>query len=181
MKIIAILLTVGLLTLSCSNKLTESKVEKIVSECLEQNPIYGEANIVSGQISLYAFEYLERYKKLEKNGFLKIEEKSPSNGWYTKYYEITLSEKIKPYIIDSEEGISGKFLLNKVKLYTLKVDKIGSIQEIPSMNRAEVSVTYDKGDKTPLYEYFQTDKTEYTTKKINLKKTENQGWIFCEK
>ena len=68
-----------------------------------------------------------------------------------------------------------------VKLYTNKLDKVGSIQEIPSMNIAEVSVTYKKEDKTPFYDVLEKDKTDFNTKKIALRKTENNGWIYCEK
>lgn len=59
--------------------------------------------------------------------------------------------------------------------------KLVSIQEIPSMNIAEVSVTYKKEDKTPFYDVLEKDKTDFNTKKIALKKTENNGWIYCEK
>ncbi len=33
-------------------------------------------------------------------------------------------------------------------------------------------------EKTPFYDVFETDKTEFKTEKILLRKTENQGWIY---
>ena len=43
------------------------------------------------------------------------------------------------------------------------------------------SVTYKKEDKTPFYDVLEKDKTDFNTKKIALRKTENNGWIYCEK
>ncbi len=54
-----------------------------------------------------------------------------------------MTDKSKSYVIESKD-ISENTKVNYVKLYTNKLDKVGSIQEIPSMNIAEVSVTYKK-------------------------------------
>ena len=49
------------------------------------------------------------------------------------------------------------------------------------MNIAEVTVTFLKDNKTPFYDALEQDKTDFETKKISLKKTENKGWVYCEK
>lgn len=179
MKRILLLSILSLFFISCSDKLTESKVEDLVNECLTKNPIYGQSILRSGKTSYLSEDDVIKYKELEKNGFLKIEEKVVKSGWYTdKYQLITLSNKSKPFIIETKEY--GEAKANTVKLFTYKLDKVGSIQEIPSMNVAEVSVTYKKDAKTPFYDLFETDKTDFITKKIVIKKTENKGWIYCE-
>ena len=126
-------------------------------------------------------EEIKQYQELQKKGLLTIESKEEKNGWFTnKFQLIALTDKSKTYVIESKD-ISENVKTNYVKLYTNKLDKVGSIQEIPSMNIAEVSVTYKKEDKTPFYDVLEKDKTDFNTKKIALRKTENNGWIYCEK
>lgn len=181
MKNILTLLLICLFTFSCSDKLSVSKVENIVNECLEKSPKYGEADLYSGTTPRYSSENLRKYQDLQKNGYLKLENKEYQRRWYTeKYQEITLSDKSKPYIITTEETAGSNTKTNIVKLYTLKLDKVGAIREIPARNIAEVEVTYIKENKTPLYDFMETDKTNYISRIIRLKKTENNGWIYCE-
>ena len=181
MKKLLFLSVLSIFAISCSDKLSESKVEKIVNECSEKNPIYGKGIIRSGKVSYMSEEEIKQYQELQKKGLLTIESKEEKNGWFTnKFQLIALTDKSKTYVIESKD-ISENVKTNYVKLYTNKLDKVGSIQVIPSMNIAEVSVTYKKEDKTPFYDVLEKDKTDFNTKKIALRKTENNGWIYCEK
>jgi hypothetical protein len=180
MKKFLIILIASIFTLSCTNKLSESKVEEELNECLKNDPIYGKSIIVSGIVSNISFDKIKIYRELERLGFIKIEKKIFSSKWIlSRYNLITITNKAKPFIIDTKDY--GEYKSNYIRLYSYKLDKIGSIQEIPSLNTAEVTVTYKKDLKTPLYDIFETDKTDFITKKINFNKTENQGWIYCEK
>jgi hypothetical protein len=161
---------------SCSDNLTESKVEELVNDCLSKNPIYGQSILESGRVNYLSNENIKNYQELEKKGYLKIEEKTHRSGW--KSHQIELTDKAKPYILETNNY--GETISNKIKLFTHKLDKVGSIQEIPSMNIAEVSVTYKKDEKTPFYDLMEIDKTDFIIKKIGIKKTENKGWIYCE-
>jgi hypothetical protein len=179
MKRILVLSIISLFSLSCSDKLSESKVEDLVNECLAKNPVYGRSIIQSGKVSYLSEDEIKKYQDLDKKGFLKIEGKVVKNGWFTKkYQQVTLTQKTQPFITETKEY--GETKSNIVKLFTFKLDKVGSIQEIPSMNIAQVSVTYKKDEKTPFYDVFEDDKTDFITKKITLKKTENKGWIYCD-
>ncbi|AFR36795.1 hypothetical protein [Riemerella anatipestifer] len=181
MKKTLFLSVLSLLTISCSDKLSESKVKSLVNECLEKDPIYGKGVIRSGKVSYMSEEDINQYQELQKKGLLTIESKEEKSGWFTnKFQLVALTDKSKSYVIESKD-ISENTKINYVKLYTNKLDKVGSIQEIPSMNIAEVSVTYKKEDKTPFYDVLEKDKTDFNMKKIALKKTENSGWIYCEK
>ena len=76
-----------------------------------------------------------------------VEKKEEKYGWMIRnYYQIELTEKCKPYVIETNKYSETNS--NKIKLFTYKLDKVGSIQEIPSMNIAEVSVTYKKDAKS---------------------------------
>ena len=181
MKRILFLGSLSLLTISCSNKLSESKVEKLVNECLEKNPTYGQGIIRTGKISYMSDEDVKIYQELAKKGLLTIENKEVKDGWYTsKFQMVTLTDKSKSYVIETKDNY-GDSKSNYVKLYTNKLDKVGSIQEIPSMNVAEVTVTFKKDAKTPFYDLLEKDKTDFNTRKIGIKKTENNGWVYCEK
>lgn len=179
MKRILLLSIVSLFILSCSDKLSESKVEDLVNECLAKNPAYGQSILKSGKIPYLSEEDIKIYQNLEKKGFLKLESKVVKSGWFTnEYHQVTLTEKSQPFVI--ETNTYGEVKANNIKLFTYKLDKVGAIKETPSMNIAEVRVTYKKDEKTPFYDLFETDKTDFITKRIMLSKTENQGWIYCE-
>ncbi len=92
---------------------------------------------------------------------------------------ITLTDKSKPFVTESKTN-SNNTTVNSIRLYTKKIDKVGSIQEIPSMNMAEVKIIYKKDDKTPFYDELEGDKTDFITKNIMVKKTENKGWVYCD-
>lgn len=172
-------LVIFLLFISCNNKLSESKVETLVNDCLSKNPKYETYTLETGKIEYLNDNIYKSYLELQDKGFLKIEIKEEKYGWTKRqYYQIELTEKSKPYVIETEEY--GEKNSNKLKLFNHKLEKVGSIQEIPSLNMAEVSVTYKKEDKTPFYEFFEKDKTDFVSTKIGLNKTENKGWIYCD-
>ncbi|KPH12293.1 hypothetical protein [Chryseobacterium sp. ERMR1:04] len=180
MKKLLFLSTLSVFALSCSDKLSESKVKKVVNKCLEKNPVEGRGYVRTGKVSFLVSGDIKEYKELEKKGLLKMESIEEKKGFFTNEYElVALTDKSKPYVIDTKD-VDGDEKGNYVKLYTNKIDKVGSIQEIPSMNMAEVSVTFKKDDKTPFYDVLETDKTDFYTKKIMFKKTENNGWVYCD-
>ena len=166
-------------TLSCSDKLTESKVEKLVNECLSKRPSYGKNTIKTGKVNFLSKEAVSTYEKLQSKGLLTIEEKPAVERYSFKYHLITLSDKAKPFVLESNKNTNNT-TVNTIRLYTKKIDKIGSIQEIPSMNMAEVKIIYKKDDKTPFYDELEGDKTDFITKNIMVKKTENKGWVYCD-
>lgn len=180
MKKLLFLSALSVFALSCSDKLSESKVKKLVNECLEKKPVEGQGYVRTGKVSFLLSRNINEYKELEKKGLLKMESIEEKEGFFTNKYElVALTDKSKPYVIDTKDvDENGKG--NYVKLYTNKIDKVGSIQEMPSMNMAEVSVTFKKDDKTPFYDALETDKTDFYTKKIMFKKTENNGWVYCD-
>ena len=50
MKKLLLVSLLSLLAFSCSDKLTESKTEKLINECLEIDPLYGKGIIKTGKI-----------------------------------------------------------------------------------------------------------------------------------
>ena len=65
MKRILLLSILSLFFISCSDKLTESKVEDLVNECLTKNPIYGQSILRSGKTSYLSEDDVIKYKELE--------------------------------------------------------------------------------------------------------------------
>ena len=59
MKKLLFLSVLSIFAISCSDKLSESKVEKIVNECSEKNPIYGKGIIRSGKVSYMSEEEIK--------------------------------------------------------------------------------------------------------------------------
>lgn len=172
-----IITAIPLLLLSCSDKLSESKIEKLVNECLSKEPSYGIVDLTAGKLSLLTKDEISIYNKLQSKGLLTIVEKPAKESYSSGYRFVTLTDKAKPFVLNSYTR--GDANVYTIKLYSKKVDLIGAIQEIPAMNVARVQVTYKKDDKTPFYDELESNKTEFVIKNITLKKTENKGWVYC--
>lgn len=159
---------------SCSDKLTEAKVEKLVKECLEKEPKYKTASIDIGNVGLSLSSNLS---ELAEKGLVTVEvleNKSPLGIVFGHKHIVSLTEKAKPFVIRNDEDSA------EIRLFTYEVDQVGSIQEIPMLNGAEVQITYKKADKTPFYDVLEYDKTDFVKTKIAIKKTENKGWVYCD-
>ena len=177
MKKIIIAIPLLLFSLSCSDKLSELKVEKLVNECLSKEPSYGTVALTAGKLNLLTKDEMSIYDKLQSKGLLTIVEKPAKQSYSSGYRFVTLTNKAQPFVLNSYSR--GDATIYTIKLYSKQVDLIGAIQEIPAMNVARVQVTYKKDNKTPFYDELENNKIEFVIKNITLKKTENKGWIYC--
>lgn len=186
MRKITTILILSLLCISCSDNLSNSKAEDIISDCLETNPKSGKISFKTGEIRFYTeksnqLELLEKYKSISENGFITLDSIKSSKRYKHTTYNVTFTDKAKDFVL--ETGKKTMFGTNKnvsvVKTYEYEVDEVKEVHEIPSLNSAEVTVIYKKENKTPFYE-FEKDKTDFITKKIGFRKTTSDGWKYCE-
>lgn len=174
MKKIALLLALGGLLFSCSDKLTESKVKELVEECLKKEPLQKTKTIYIGDVGNFLSNELSVFAE---KGLLTIEvkeNKSPLGIVFGKRHIVSLTEKAKPFVIENTDSTA------ELILFTYELDKVGSIQEIPMLNGAEVQITYKKANKTPFYDALVGNETDFIKKKIMIRKTENKGWVYCD-
>ena len=175
-KVTILLLTLLTVTLtSCSDKLTESKVRTLINECTSK-PLEIIAPISLGKLTFSSEKRFNIYRKLEENGLISVTKKKEK--FFTKY-DVSLTEKAKPYITEAKK--KGKYgYTAKVLLCRYEIEKNGNIQNIPSTNSAEVKVTFKKIEKTPFDELLTKNQSDSLEKTILIKKTENNGWVYCE-
>lgn len=179
-KIILAILPLSLIFTSCSDKLSNSKAKKIAKECLEAEGLAKEsANFFSGKKIRLDNDSLI-FQKLEKEGYLTLEKLPKENKWQNyELFNITLTEKSKPFIEKSEPTVWGKDATQfTVKTNDLELEKVSEVTEIPAFNAAEVVLNFKKTKKTPFYE-FSRDKTDFLVKKVSFSKT-SEGWRWCE-
>ncbi len=190
MRKVVLAIVLGLIFVSCSSdKLTEGKVEDLVNECLDKNTREkyetttiktGDKVKLSSENGYYKLivEDYSLYSLLNEKGFIK-QENIKKQGRYDIYCKVSLTDKMKKeFILDSRK--SDEYEWHTIKLCRYEVDKVNSIQLIPQFNVAKVKVTLKKVDKTPLYDILQKDEPEFKEENIELTKTENKGWIYCE-
>lgn len=182
---------------SCgSDKLSNSKAEDIIADCLESKPENREAMLYINQVTL--INDLENYKKLEEEGYIEIEPieyksklKKPKSGdplaeWRYKAelqregtmknrYKVTVTDKAEKYIDEAPENSNWI----KMKAYSYEVDEVLEVQEIPSLNSAKVKVKYKAVNITPFAILSKKDPTQFWIKDINMTKTSN-GWKYCD-
>ena len=169
-----------IITSCSSDKLSHSKAEDIISDCLDINPEQRKAFLQLGKITFtdnaYDTALFEKYKTLEDDGMLNLEFIKEINRYgKRKEYNVTLTKKAGIYIENlPEQGSSGTF-----KSFKYVVDDILEIQEIPAENRAKVKVQFKAVDITPFAILSKKDPAEFWIKNIRMVKTSN-GWKHCD-
>ncbi|WP_454058921.1 hypothetical protein [Elizabethkingia ursingii] len=156
---------------SCSDNLSKSKAEKIAKECLEKTPEKKTTNILLGKEEYLRGDSL-KIKKLANEGYLKIV-KNP-RGLYssTDTYNISLTEKSKPFVESTEQYYS------VLRMYDYKIGEIKEIQEVPAMGGANVKIELLKKNKTP-FAILDDSNTEFKIINAPFAKT-SDGWRWCE-
>lgn len=166
-----ILVIVVMCMLSCSNKLTNSKAEKVINSCLKSEKTRyvgvgffqeGKATEIASNSSFYKY-----YKKLENDGY--IEMKSLGKN----YYKIFLTEKGEGYSLGGDN----------IRIYQFRVSEITEIHEQTDKNIAKVKGKFEKINKTPFYNEdiheAPADKSNFKPFSVTLRKT-NDGWKLCD-
>lgn len=178
-SVLTILLSV-LLTSCSSDKLTKQKVKDLYKECHEKGKTQyaekkislGDEALLNSRLAFYNTE--ENYNKLKEQGLINFEKLNSSFMGYP-YYRISLTEKGKTYI---SRVVKKKTMM---RCFSLELDEVKEIHEIPAQNIATIKVTFKKVDKTP-FMIFMSEKsrnTDIIEKTIGLKKT-NDGWKLCD-
>lgn len=182
MKKTILILFLGILTISCSDDLSNSKAEKIISKCLEKNPYRETVKFQYGERLIYNKdkEEFQKLKELEKEGYLKIDSLGVKKvKYYGKYpkYNIELLEKSKEFVIEQTERNKKQYV--KFSAFDYEVDEVKEVHEIPSMNAAEVRVNYKKVNITPFAILSKENTTDFKIERLPFAKTSN-GWRYCE-
>ena len=188
MKITSLLIILlGLSAVSCSDNLSNSKAEKIISKCLDQKPEQRNVSIPLRKkiYSEQSKKDLAKYQQLQEDGYLDIspveKEKTTNNDAFTAWrnqfdeYDIKITKKGEKYIDNAPEN--GDFVM--MKTFRYEVDEVLEVQEIPAANSAKVKVQYKAVDITPFASLSSKDPSEYWVKTRTMKKTSN-GWKFCD-
>ena len=166
---------------SCSDKLTTSKAEKLIAEKLKEKPVEKYVTLKTGEISLFGYNEMRKadiYEKLQKEGLITFIKKE---RLYEYRCSINLTGKGKKYVVDTKKIDRMPYTENKIKSYSITLDKVEEIHLIPMMNAAEVLTSF-KVEKTP-FVALEDQATlsaigegDYVSKKIEFIQLENKGW-----
>ena len=187
MKKVLLFFVLGALLVSCSDKLTTSKAEKLIEEKLKEKPVERYVTLNTGDsIKFYVSDgnkaEIEAYESLQKEGFIKMSLVEEYESYYPNsmnyIYSIHLTDKGKKCVKDTYTSSNGKYTENKVMYCRAVLDKVDEVYIVPSINMAEAKATF-KIEKTPFAvleddKYFLEDiKSDV---KIGFQKGEKNGW-----
>ena len=125
---ILVFMFIGIFFVSCSDKISSLDADKIVEKSLEENPIYGSIDFMTGieteEIS-FSEEEKNVYEKLQNDGYINIQKvmrKSEKTYWDVPkqdsimYYVFSLTDKAKNYVLETKEtkSYNGSFMINKI-------------------------------------------------------------------
>ena len=156
MKKILVFLAIGLLLVSCSDKLTSSKAEKLIQEALGKEPIEDNVQIKIGEevlFSSYDFIIEERpYSKLKEDGMIEMTFIRTKPWSDDRYYSVQLTDKGKQYLtnIEVREDKYKNCKLYTMKSHSIRFNKVEEIHLIPERNMAYVKASF-KIEKTPFF------------------------------
>lgn len=93
-------------------------------------------------------------------------------------YNISLTKKGESYISKTKKD--GTWTKTWVKCFSLELDEIIEIHEIPTQNIATIKIKLKKVNKTPFIILMNKENNNNLIEKmIGLKKT-NDGWKLCD-
>lgn len=186
MKKYFLLATFGLLTLaSCnqSNKLDNSDVTDLITDYLEENPLYetGKFNTNKQKLSNSSDqELIGAIQRLTDEGFIEINDEKVRKKWFSKdsVHIITpaLTKEALPYLVKQNKNNA------EVKTIIYKFNDKKVTLEKSTENVSVCTVILDK-EKTPFY-YFGKDpypNASFITQKFKLKYNEKTGWKIIKK
>ncbi len=186
MKIKLSILTVLLFTTFTycdSDKLTKQKVIELYKECSEKgNTQYAEKRITLGSKTtlnthLKPQNSEENYMKFKEQGLINFEKLKTSFMGYPQY-NISLTKKGESYVSKTKKD--GTWTKTWVKCFSLELDEIIEIHEIPTQNIATIKIKLKKVNKTPFIILMNKENNNNLIEKtIGLKKT-NDGWKLCD-
>jgi hypothetical protein len=170
---------------SCnSDKLTKQKITELYKECSEKgNTQYAEKRITLGSKTtlnthLKPKNSEENYMEFKEQGLINFQKLETSFMGYPQY-KISLTEKGENYISKTKKD--GTWTKTWVKCFSLELDEIIEIHEIPAQNIATIKITLKKVNKTPFIILMNKENNDSLIEKtIGLKKT-NEGWKLCNK
>lgn len=170
-KIIFALLPIGMLLTSCSDNLSKSKAKSIAKECLEKTHEKVTTRISIGEVHYFSSDSLQ-LRKLANDGYLKIV-KNPRGAYsYTDTYNVSLTEKSKPFVESTEKYHA------VLRMYDYKIGEVKEIQEVPAMGGANVKIELLKENKTP-FAILDNNNTEFKIINALFAKT-TDGWRWCQ-
>lgn len=179
---IVLILLLASLTSCSSDKLTKQKIKELYKECLEKgNTEYAEKKIALGNRTVLGTKFKprnseENYNNLKEQGVINFK-KLGTSFMGNPEYSISLTEKGKSYISKTKK--EGTWTKTWVKCYSLALDEIHEIHEIPEQNIATVKITLKKVNTTPFVILMNKQNNDLIEKTIGLKKT-NEGWKLCD-
>ena len=181
----SLLLTFALLIASCSDKLTNSKAEKIIKETINF-PIIEKESIEHGLVVHDRDSLPRAYYRLSEKGMFSVEYIGDRSGFpfgHEYLFRVTPSSEAKKYY---EEGTPKKDeqtgeLKYKSWFRTCDVDfeAVKEIREIPAFNGAEIAYQVKRTNFTPFWEVYASGTLSMPDtiqmKRFSAVKT-NNGW-----
>lgn len=197
MKNIILATLVAFAVFGCgSDKLDNSKAEKIINSCLEKNPIERMASLYILKAKLEG-KKLEDYKKLEEEGYIKLAPAKPNYKKisdsdpladfkrqaqkrryardYKNAYDVELTEKGLAYTKDTRKNTA----VLRMKSHHYEVDEILEIRETPAYNVASVKVKLKPVGTTPFTVLYGEPAKKERIETYKFTKT-NDGWKYCD-
>lgn len=150
-----------LLIASCSDKLTNSKAEKIIKEVIKF-PIEERERIPYGLVIHDRDSLTSAYYKLADKGFFKIEYIGDRSGFpfgQEYLFRITPSEEAKKYYKEDsspkkDEQTDELMCIGWFKTCDVKFDGVKEIREVPAFNGAEIAYRIRRTSFTPFWEVY---------------------------
>ena len=187
MKKVLLFFVLGALLVSCSDKLTTSKAEKLIEEKLKEKPVEKYVTLNTGDsVAFYVSNgdkaEIEAYESLQKEGFIKMALIDQYESYYPNsmnyIYSIHLTDKGKQYLLRIEDV--GKYKQHIMKTYSASLDKVDELHVIPEQNSARALVFF-KIEKTPFFvlENLKTQeriKENLVKRALSFRKLEEKGW-----
>jgi len=166
----------------CGNETTinDDEAASVISNYLEEKPEYKTADFIFGEMKFRQIkdqEELNKYKALEKSGFISMSLKEQKKVFLSKdstlVYLITLTEKSAPFVLKQRNDKAQV----KTIFYVMDNDKpVNFVKTNESSAKVTVTLVKMETDFYP-FDDDQGSNSEFITKTFKLKHKKDKGWV----
>jgi hypothetical protein len=174
---------ITLVACNTSNKINTDEATTLITEYLEENPLYETGKFNTNKQKLVTNkdkEFIESIQRLSDEGLIAINNEKTRKKWFSKdsVYVIspTLTEEALPYLVKQNKNSA------QVKTIIYKLNNKKITLEKSTEKMATCVVVLDK-EKTPFYSFGKDPypNSNFITQKFKLKYNEKSGWKIIKK
>lgn len=166
-------------------ELTPELAELLLAECLGEEPRFETESMTLGRVSFRPGDAVQArklatYRQLAEAGVITLVKNEGSSNSRIEVYTAEVTPEGEAYETRSGRSSFDGSPYGTYRMYSLQLEGVASVTEVPAFGGAEARATYRKADPTPFSALDEDASEETVTQRVEYRKTSDRGWIACD-